>query len=125
MKCTLLNVRDYIADPDAAHGPVILVDRLWPRGIAKAVFTPDFCLKGAAPSTRLRTWFHHDPQRFPEFAQRYRAELSTSDDPDLEQLLTLIDASEVTLVYAARDRTNNHARVLADWLDDACHSPRT
>lgn len=56
-------------------GRLILVDRLWPRGVAKDAVDLDDWLKDVAPSTELRTWFGHDPAKFDEFADRYRHEL--------------------------------------------------
>ena len=100
-------------DPPArSDGSRILVDRLWPRGLSKAKAALDGWNKDVAPSTPLRKWFGHKPERFQEFAKRYRAELK--DSPALDELRAL--KGKVTLVYGARDPAINHAVVLAKLL---------
>lgn len=101
------------------HGPhegaVFLVDRLWPRGVRKDDLKLDGWLKGVAPSDELRGWFGHRPERFAEFARRYRGEL----DARPEALRPIRDAAAhgaVTLLYAAKDREHNQAVVLRDYL---------
>lgn len=93
----------------------VLVDRLWPRGVSKQRAHIDVWLKEVAPSPRLRTWFHHDPQLWEEFRQRYQTELKSNDT--LSELQALIDAHDVvTLLYGARDEKQNQAIVLAEYL---------
>lgn len=93
----------------------VLVDRLWPRGLAKDAVDVDIWLKEVAPSTELRRWFGHDPNRFAEFAERYRAELA--DNPAFEELRRIVAEHEhVTLLYAAKDTEHNQAVVLAELL---------
>jgi uncharacterized protein YeaO (DUF488 family) len=105
-----------IHDPaDADDGTRVLVDRLWPRGVRKADAAVDHWLRDVAPSPELRRWFGHDPQRFDDFAHHYRAELDERPDA-VAELTDLADAGPVTLLYAARDRDCNHARVLAEYL---------
>ncbi|RDE10052.1 DUF488 domain-containing protein [Pelagibacterium lacus] len=99
---------------DKEDGYRVLVDRLWPRGLHKDDAALDEWLKDVAPSTELRKWFNHDPERFPEFRRRYRKELS--DNPDVEKLAALAKKGKLTLVYSARDETHNQARVLAEYL---------
>nr|WP_152822127.1 MULTISPECIES: DUF488 family protein [unclassified Corynebacterium] len=101
-----------------SSGTAVLVDRLWPRGVAKKDLSYDLWLPEAAPSVELRRWFGHDPNRFDEFARRYRAELA-EPNPDVDRLLFLADEGDVSLLYAARDRECNHAVVLARWLREA------
>lgn len=104
-------------DLEAGDGYRVLVDRLWPRGLRKDAAELDDWLKDVAPSPQLRTWFGHDPERFAEFAERYRAELDGS--PALADLRTRCrEQPVVTLLYAARDRECNHAVVLRDVLAD-------
>lgn len=98
-----------------ADGMRILVDRLWPRGLAKAKARFDLWLKEVAPSTELRKWFAHDPDKWTEFKQRYRAELK--DSAALRQLKDLSCESHITLVYAARDEAHNEAVVLKQILE--------
>ena len=99
--------------PAKSDGVRVLVDRLWPRGIAKTEV--DLWLKDIAPSTELRQWFGHDPGKWTEFKQRYRAELEAN--PALADLRALSRKSGITLVYAARDRAHNQAVVLKEVLE--------
>ena len=93
----------------------VLVDRLWPRGVAKASLVLDEWCKDIAPSPDLRTWFAHDPAKFDEFTFRYMDELKHSDAP--QALLKRTGKNtRLTLVYAAKDPNINHARVLKDYL---------
>jgi uncharacterized protein YeaO (DUF488 family) len=105
-----------IYDPPASgDGFRILVDRLWPRGVSKDAANLDLWLKAVAPSTELRTWFHHEEANFAEFELRYRAELD--DNSAVDELRALIAQHDpVTLLYGARDARLNQAVVLADYL---------
>jgi uncharacterized protein YeaO (DUF488 family) len=106
--------RAYLA-PEPGDGTRILVDRLWPRGLRKADAGIACWMKEIAPSPELRAWFGHKPERFQEFARRYRAELAANKDA-FARLRDLAARGPVTRAYAARDETCNHARVLADLL---------
>lgn len=101
--------------PAASDGTRILVDRLWPRGLAKAKARIDLWLKDVAPSTELRRWFQHDPEKWLEFKKRYRTELKRSSA--LAELRNLSRQGDVTLVYAARDQLHNEAVVLRQILE--------
>jgi uncharacterized protein YeaO (DUF488 family) len=101
--------------PAKSDGERILVDRLWPRGVAKAKAGIDLWLKEVAPSTELRQWFGHDPEKWAEFEKRYRAELKAN--PALAELRAHARQGDVTLVYAARDQLHNEAVVLKRILD--------
>ena len=96
-------------------GTRVLVERLWPRGIRKEDPRIDLWLKEISPSPALRTWYGHDPAKWPEFQQRYRAELGKNADA-VAKLSGLIAQGTVTLVYAAKDEQRNSARVLVEWL---------
>ncbi|HTJ06269.1 MAG TPA: DUF488 domain-containing protein [Caldimonas sp.] len=101
--------------PSANDGTRVLVDRLWPRGVAKADAAVDVWLKDLAPSTALRKWFGHDPARWPEFRKRYAEELR--QHPELfDQLRDRARAGPVTLVYSAHDELHNDAVVLRDLV---------
>lgn len=110
-----------VADRPAGHGrPRVLVDRLWPRGIAKADPPFDLWLKDVAPSTRLRTWYGHVPRRFPDFAERYRAELDGGPAHEaLELLRAHAHHGGVVLVTATRDVERSAAAVLREVLAGA------
>jgi uncharacterized protein YeaO (DUF488 family) len=99
-------------DPD--DGQRILVDRIWPRGIRKDDPRVGIWRKDVAPSKELREWYHHEPERFDEFAARYEAELAGS--PALEELRKLTKRGVVTLVTATREVGGSHAAVLATLL---------
>jgi uncharacterized protein YeaO (DUF488 family) len=95
----------------------VLVDRLWPRGIAKRDAPVDLWLKEVAPSSELRKWYGHDPDLFTEFARRYRAELRTGDAADaLVELRREAGKEGVMLVTATRDVDHSGAVVLRDVL---------
>jgi uncharacterized protein YeaO (DUF488 family) len=97
-------------EPEPGDGTRVLVDRMWPRGVKKEQARIDVWLKDLAPSTELRQWFGHDPERWAEFRERYRTELKGS--PALAELRKLAREGKVTLVYAARDEQHNNAVVL-------------
>lgn len=113
-----VNVKRIYEDPSSADGRRVLVDRLWPRGVRKADAEVDHWLKGVAPSSELRKWFAHDPARFEKFAAAYRDELGRAPEA-VGELLALARAGDLTLLYGARDPECNHARVLAEYLDEA------
>jgi uncharacterized protein YeaO (DUF488 family) len=100
---------------DAEDGARILVDRLWPRGVSKADAALDQWMKEIAPSTQLRKWFGHDPDRWEEFCRRYSAELHRNAEL-LSQLQSLARQGPVTLVYSAHDEVHNDAIVLRDVI---------
>jgi uncharacterized protein YeaO (DUF488 family) len=104
------------ATPD--DGKRVLVDRLWPRGVTKAMAAIDEWLRDVAPSPELRKWFGHRPERFEEFRERYETELfhDPTHREQLEILRSWATDGRVTLVYAAKDPVHNHVVVLADVL---------
>jgi len=106
--------RAYDIDKDGG-GHRVLVDRLWPRGISKKSLPIDEWAKDVAPTTELRQWFHHDPERWTEFKKRYRKELAENTDA-MKKLLGVAAKKHVTLIYGARDEEHNHAIVLRDFL---------
>lgn len=101
--------------PGAGDGKRILVERLWPRGLTKEKAHVDLWLKEIAPSTQLRKWFDHDPDKWTEFKKRYRAELRTNKE-QVARLIGEIGNHKATLVYGARDEVHNAAIVLMDFL---------
>ena len=93
----------------------VLVDRLWPRGLTKAKAQVHLWLKQIAPSTELRNWFKHDPEKWPEFQKRYRREL---DQETLNSLRRLEKQhKKVTLLYGAKSDERNQAVALLKILD--------
>ncbi len=107
-------------EPAPGDGFRVLVDRLWPRGLSKETARVDLWMKEAAPSTGLRRWYHADLTRWPEFRERYKAELA--DNPALDELRSIVrehakrGGKGVTLLYGAKDTERNHAIVLRDAL---------
>jgi uncharacterized protein YeaO (DUF488 family) len=102
-------------EASADDGYRVLVDRLWPRGVSKERAALDDWAKQIAPSPQLRTDWHHDPARFDEFAERYRAELAANPAlPGFREMLA--GHPVVTLLYGAHDPQVNHAVVLRDYL---------
>ena len=101
-------------DPSPADGRRILVDRVWPRGFHRDDPRVGTWFKDVAPSKDLRGWYNHQPERFDEFAVRYRKELQGSEP--LEELRKLTKRGVVTLVTATRDVEGSQAAVLAKLL---------
>ncbi|MEL7672422.1 MAG: DUF488 domain-containing protein [Chloroflexota bacterium] len=102
--------------PAAEDGRRFLVDRLWPRGVKKDALALDAWLKDAAPSTELRKWFNHDPDKWDEFQQRYSAELD-ANAAAWEPLLQAAREGTITLIYSARDEEHNQAVALKTYLE--------
>ena len=106
--------------PQPSDGTRILVDRLWPRGVKKSDAHLDQWMKDVAPTTALRLWFGHEPERFKEFRSRYEAELN--DNPGIGELRKLGKGKPVTLLYAAhcagryraRRKANQEGRQVGD-----------
>lgn len=101
--------------PSASDGYRVLVDRLWPRGVSKEKAKLDQWCKEIAPSTELRTWFNHTPERFDEFSKRYIEEL-TVNSAVYELKERTKTEKVVTLLYGAHDPLYNQAVVLRDFL---------
>jgi uncharacterized protein YeaO (DUF488 family) len=102
--------------PSKSDGTRILVDRLWPRGLTKEKARVDLWLKEVAPSDELRTWFAHDPAKWPEFKARYKAELKHNAS-QLALLKQAVVRGPATLLYGAKDSEHNEAIVLQDLLN--------
>ncbi len=104
-------------EPATSDGTRVLVERLWPRGISRERAHIDLWLKDVAPSTELRKWFNHDPQKFPEFHRRYETELkSEAAQEALTKLREIAKQGHLTLVFAAHDANHSNAVVLKDLL---------
>lgn len=111
MQVALKRAYDSAAKSD---GKRILVDRLWPRGVKKEDAKIDLWLKEVAPSTELRKWFNHQDERWPEFKQRYVAELK--DNPAFAELEEIASNEKVTLIFSTKDKEKNSAAVLQQLL---------
>lgn len=116
----MVNIRRVYDEPVGSEGKRYLVDRLWPRGIRKADMGPTVWLKDLAPSSELREWFSHEPEKWEEFRERFRRELEQSGEAQ-RLLRTLADearAGTITLLYGARDRERNNAVVLKEIIEE-------
>ncbi len=103
--------------PAKADGFRILVDRLWPRGLTKEKAKIDFWPKDLAPSNELRRWYNHDPQKWPEFRQRYFAELDAKPEI-IAVLLEHVRDTAATFVYSSKEPRLNNAVALRDYIQD-------
>lgn len=114
---TRVRVARVYEDIDPDDGQRVLVDRIWPHGIRKDDQRVGIWCKDVAPSKELREWYHHQPERFDEFASRYQEELH--DSAALAELRKLTGRSVVTPVTATRHVARSHAAVLAQLLNAA------
>lgn len=119
METQRVQVRRVYDPVDSEDGQRVLVDRIWPRGVSKQRARLDEWCKEAAPSTELRKWYRHDPDKFDEFARRYRAELA--DDPERQAAYDALRERAVkgrlTLLTASKRDDISEATVLADRLN--------
>ena len=102
--------------PSRKDGCRILVERLWPRGVSKQDAKIDLWAKEAAPSSELRRWFDHDPDKWTVFKRRYAKELAAHEDA-LEPIREQLKAGPVTFVFAARELEFNNAVALKEYLE--------
>lgn len=104
-------------EPSDSDGYRILVDKLWPRGVSKADAKLDKWWKEIAPSSELRKWFDHDPEKWEGFSKSYSQELENNTE-EIEDFAKNIDMRKrVTLLYGAKDESHNHALVLKRFLE--------
>ncbi|MFD7615021.1 DUF488 domain-containing protein [Streptomyces sp. NPDC059828] len=113
-----ITVRRVYDAPEPDDGIRVLVDRLWPRGVSKERAAVDEWLKEVAPSNELRTWYHKDASRYPEFDSRYRQELDEGAAAEaLDRLLELAGGGPVTLVTSVKNIEGSHVPTLVDLLE--------
>lgn len=112
-----VRVRRVYEDPEDQDGIRVLVDRIWPRGMTKAKAALDEWCKDVAPSTELRKWYGHDPAKFTEFTQRYRAELKQVErGKALQHLRDLAAGHRLTLLTGTKEPDISEAAVLVGIL---------
>jgi uncharacterized protein YeaO (DUF488 family) len=112
-----VRVRRAYDEPEPDDGTRVLVDRIWPRGLTKDKARLDLWFKQVAPSTELRKWYSHDPERFEEFGCRYREELKDAERAQgLKHLQELANSGTLTLLTATKDAEISEAAVLADLI---------
>jgi len=111
--------------PADLDGYRILVDRLWPRGISKVNAHLDDWAKVMGPSTELRKWFNHDPEKFADFQTRYLAEIEANPATAefVKKVAEQLKQTNVILLYGAKDEQHNQAVVLRDYLRDSGQLP--
>lgn len=107
-----ISIKRIYEKPSKTDGRRILVDRVWPRGVKKEQARIDLWLKDIAPSTELRKWFGHDPEKWDEFRKRYRSELK--NNAAVRILKRELAKGPVTLVYSAKDEAHNQAVVIRE-----------
>lgn len=108
---------DFVQRERPKHAHVVLVDRIWPRGLSKQSLEGVNWLKQLAPSTELRKWFDHRESRWKEFKRRYRSELHCCED-ELDRLRAIARRKRLILLYGSRDTEHNQAVVLKDLLEN-------
>ena len=113
----MLKIKRVYESAEKSDGIRFLVERLWPRGMKKEKLNMEAWLKDVAPSPSLRSWFAHDPLKWQEFQQRYRAELESNSEA-WRSLLEAAKHGDVTLLYSARDTEHNSAFVLKSFLEE-------
>jgi uncharacterized protein YeaO (DUF488 family) len=112
-----VRVRRVYDEPEPEDGTRVLVDRIWPRGLTKDKARLDQWFKQVAPSTDLRKWYSHDPERFEEFGRRYREELKDAERAQaLQHLRELARSGTLTLLTATKHAEISEAAVLADLI---------
>lgn len=110
-----IKIKRVYEHPEKDDGTRILVDRLWPRGLTKKKASVDLWLKDIAPSTELRKWFAHDPDKWKRFRARYQTEIRNNHDL-IKVLKQKAREGTITLIYGARDQKHNEALVLKQFL---------
>lgn len=110
-----LSIKRSYEAPAASDGKRILIDRLWPRGLSKEKAKIDLWMKEIAPSSDLRKWFGHDPEKWKEFQVRYKKELAANSEL-VDSIREMANRETVTLVYSAKDEEHNDAVVLLACL---------
>lgn len=101
---------------DKGDGRRILVDRLWPRGLSKEKARVDGWMKEIAPSTELRRWYGHDPDKWAEFKKRYAKELDANHDA-VDEVVAVVRAGVVTFLYSSREDQRNNAVALKEYIE--------
>ena len=110
-----IQIKRVYEDKSKDDGHRVLIERLWPRGVSKEDAHFDEWMKELAPSTELRKWFDHKPERFEEFSKRYKKELAEKKEL-LDKLKELAKKRKVTLLFAAKDTEINNAVVIQEVL---------
>lgn len=112
----LLGIKRIYEKPSIIDGKRILIDGLWPRGVKKSTANIDIWMKEVAPSKELRMWYAHEPEKWPDFRKKYRKELDANKA--FLELLEMIRATDITLLFATTDAEHSNAAVLAELIKE-------
>lgn len=115
-----IQVKRVYEDPEETDGRRILVDRLWARGLSREKAKVDVWVKEIVPSTELRRWYAHDPNKWAEFKSRYFAELEANPG-QVEEILGEIQAGIVTFLYSSKEEQLNNAVALKEYMESMIH----
>ena len=115
-----IRVKRVYEEPEDADGCRILVDRLWARGLSKEKAKVDVWVKEIAPSTELRRWYGHDPNKWTEFKSRYAAELEANPS-QVEEIMGEVHAGIVTFLYSSKEEQLNNAVALKEYIASRIH----
>lgn len=111
----MITIKRAYDPPSPSDGTRVLVDRLWPRGVSKQKLKLDMWIKEVAPSTILRGWFSHDPERWTQFRRRYIDELRHNTE-GWKPIAEAARGHHVTLIFGSKDVEHNNAVVLQSFL---------
>ncbi len=111
-----IRIKRIYGEPATGDGYRVFIDRLWPRGLKKEQVHFDLWLKDVAPSTELRRWFGHDPEKWQEFKTRYFRELDAQSEATAK-LVALAEEQTVTLLFGARAERYSNAAALKEYLE--------
>jgi uncharacterized protein YeaO (DUF488 family) len=112
----MIEINRIYDEPNKKDGFRILMDRLWPRGLTKDRVKVDLWMKEIAPSNELRKWFGHDPEKWPEFKQRYFAELGDKREL-VDQIRDRSKKGKVVLLYGAKEKRFNNGVALKEYIE--------
>ena len=112
-----INIKRVYEDKSNDDGYRVFIDRLWPRGVSKEAAHFDEWMKELAPSTELRKWFDHKPERFAEFSKRYKEELQEHKE-GLDNLRKKAKSEKITLLFAAKNVEMNNAVIIKEVLEE-------
>ncbi len=113
-----MSIKRVYEKPSPDDGYRVLVDRLWPRGLAREKAQIDEWLKEAAPSHELRRWYGHDAEKWPDFKKRYSEELGKNAD-FIDAFRERVLGQKITLLYSSREERYNNAQALMEYLKSA------
>lgn len=112
----ILKIKRIYEQPCEDDGVRIFVDRLWARGMTKERAHLDYWFKEISPSPELRKWFNHEPEKFKVFSEKYKEELQDKKE-GVDRIKDFLKDKNVTLLYATKSPTINHAIVLKNFID--------